>query len=128
MVQQITKGIKISVISRFEGTLINKQKECYTFSYTITIENQSKNTVQLLTRYWKIKDALKHTEIVKGEGVIGIKPVLSPGEKHTYSSGCLLTSPIGSMEGYYTFINLDAKTRFRVRIPSFKLHAAFALN
>ncbi len=128
MVEQITKGIKISVTTRFEGTLINRQRECYTFSYTITIENQSENTVQLLTRYWKIKDALKAPEIVKGEGVIGVKPVLPPGEKHTYSSGCLLQSPIGSMEGYYTLINLDTKTRFRVPIPSFKLHAAFALN
>ncbi|RFN59831.1 Co2+/Mg2+ efflux protein ApaG [Marixanthomonas ophiurae] len=128
MVEQVTKGIKISVISRFEGTLINKQRECYTFSYTITIENQSENTVQLLTRYWKIKDALNPPETVKGEGVIGVKPVLPPGKKHTYSSGCLLTSPIGSMEGYYTLIDLDAKTRFRVPVPVFKLHAAFALN
>ena len=128
MVQQVTQGIKISVKTEFDGTFYKNRKMQYAFAYTVTIENQSKNTVQLLTRYWKIKDALKHTEIVKGEGVIGVKPVLSPGEKHTYSSGCLLTSPIGSMEGYYTFINLDAKTRFRVRIPSFKLHAAFALN
>lgn len=128
MVQQVTKGIKISVRPRFEGTLVNRHQESYTFSYTITIENQSNETVQLLTRYWKIKDALKRTEIVKGEGVVGVKPLLSPGDKHTYSSGCLLKAPFGSMQGHYTLINHVTNKTFKVTIPTFKLHAAFAVN
>jgi len=128
MVEQITKGIKISVISRFEGMLINRQRECCTFSYTITIENQSKAPVQLLSRYWVIKDSLKPPEIVEGDGVIGVRPLLPPGEKHTYSSGCLLQSPIGAMEGYYIFRNPETYQKFRIPIPLFKLNAAFALN
>ena len=128
MVQQITKGIKISVVSRFEGTLVNRQRESYTFSYTITIENQSNNTVQLLSRYWKIKDALKRTETLKGKGIIGVQPLLAPGEKHTYSSGCLLHSPFGSMQGHYNMINFDNARRFKVSIPLFKLGAPFSMN
>ncbi|PVW17042.1 Co2+/Mg2+ efflux protein ApaG [Marixanthomonas spongiae] len=128
MVQQITKGIKISVIPRFEGTLINKQRECHAFSYTITIENQSKVPVQLLSRHWIIKDSLKPIEIVEGDGVIGVRPLLPPGEKHAYSSGCLLQSPFGSMEGHYIFRNPNTYEKFKIPIPLFKLHAAFALN
>jgi len=100
----------------------------FAFGYQITIENQSKDSVQLNSRFWRIKDALNNTEIVQGEGVIGQKPVLKPGESHTYSSGCLLTSPFGSMRGYYDMINFSSSRKFKVSIPSFKLSAPFALN
>lgn len=100
----------------------------FAFGYQITIENQSKDSVQLTSRFWKIKDALNHTEIVQGEGVIGKKPVLKPGESHTYNSGCLLNSPFGSMRGHYNMINFSNSKKFKVSIPSFKLSAPFALN
>ncbi|NJW54615.1 Co2+/Mg2+ efflux protein ApaG, partial [Salinimicrobium oceani] len=100
----------------------------FAFGYQITIENQSKDSVQLTSRFWKIKDALNRTEIVEGEGVIGKKPVIKPGESHTYKSGCLLTSPVGSMSGFYNMINFTSTRKFRVAIPSFKLSAPFALN
>lgn len=100
----------------------------FAFGYLITIENQSKDSVQLTSRFWRIKDALNKTEIVQGEGVIGKKPVLKPGESHTYSSGCLLTSPFGAMRGYYNMINFTSSKKFKVTIPSFKLSAPFALN
>ncbi len=100
----------------------------FAFGYLITIENQSKDSVQLTSRFWKIKDALNKTEIVQGEGVIGKKPVLKPGESHSYSSGCLLTSPFGAMRGYYNMINFTSSKKFKVTIPSFKLSAPFALN
>ena len=63
----------------------------YAFGYTITIENQSKDAVQLTSRHWKIYDSLNDIEQLDGEGVIGKKPVIEPGESHTYNSGCLLT-------------------------------------
>lgn len=128
MVQQITKGIKISVANRFEGKLNNNSRQCYAFSYTISIENQSKFTVQLVSRRWDIKDALNNTETVEGEGVIGVQPVLKPGETHTYSSGCLLKAPLGAMRGFYTMMNFDTAEYFKVAIPTFKLNAAFAMN
>ena len=128
MVQQITKGIKISVANRFEGTMLQDHKKTYAFSYTITIENQSEYIVQLISRKWIIKDALNQTENVEGDGVIGVQPILQPGETHTYSSGCLLQAPMGSMQGYYTMNNIETGAQFKVSIPMFKLNAAFALN
>tara|TARA_R100001369_G_scaffold21881_3_gene39763 strand:+ start:68114 stop:68500 length:387 start_codon:yes stop_codon:yes gene_type:complete len=128
MVQKVTCGIKISVETNFEGTFYKNYKIHFAFGYKITIENQSKDSVQLTSRFWDIKDALKDTEIVQGEGVIGKKPVLKPGESHTYNSGCLLSAPFGSMSGYYDMINFTTSKKFKVTIPSFKLSAPFALN
>jgi ApaG protein len=128
MVQQITKGIKISVETNFEGTFYKNYKIHFAFGYKITIENQSKDTVQLNSRHWRILDALNNDEIVEGEGVIGKKPVIKPSESHTYNSGCLLASPFGAMSGHYNMVNLSDTKNFRVVIPTFKLSAPFALN
>jgi len=128
MVEQITRGIKISVNTTFEGTFFKNYKIHFAFGYLITIENQSKDSVQLTSRFWEIKDALNNNETVEGEGVIGKKPVLKPGESHTYNSGCLLSSPFGAMKGYYNMINFTSARKFKVTIPSFKLSAPFALN
>ncbi|WP_027124366.1 Co2+/Mg2+ efflux protein ApaG [Gelidibacter mesophilus] len=128
MVQQVTSGIKISVETTFEGTFYKNYKVHFAFGYKVTIENQSKDAVQLNTRHWRILDALNNIEIIEGEGVIGKKPVLKPGESHTYTSGCLLSSPFGAMQGHYNMINLTKTNKFKVYIPSFKLSAPFALN
>jgi ApaG protein len=128
MVQQVTRGIKISVDTSFEGTFYKNYKVHFAFGYKVTIENQSKDSVQLNTRHWKILDALNNIEVVDGEGVIGKKPVLKPGESHTYNSGCLLSSPFGAMQGHYDMVNFTTTKKFRVAIPTFKLSAAFALN
>ena len=128
MVQQVTSGIKISVETSFEGTFYKNYKVHFAFGYKVTIENQSKDSVQLNTRHWEILDALNNIEIVDGEGVIGKKPVLKPGESHTYNSGCLLSSPFGAMQGHYNMVNFTTTKKFRVTIPTFKLSAAFALN
>lgn len=77
MVTQITRGIKISVTTSFEGTYFKNYKIHFAFSYEITIENHSKDSVQLVTRHWEIFDSLNNLEIVDGEGVIGKKPVLN---------------------------------------------------
>jgi ApaG protein len=128
MVTQITRGIKISVLTSFEGTFFKNYKINFAFSYQITIENHSKDSVQLISRHWEIFDALNHTEIVDGEGVIGKKPVIKPGESHVYSSGCLLSSPFGAMIGHFNMVNFTTTRNFRVFVPSFKLSAPYALN
>ena len=128
MVSQITRGIKISVLTNFEGTYFKNHKMHFAFTYHITIENHSKDSVQLITRHWEISDSLNHLEIVDGEGVIGKKPVLKPGELHTYSSGCLLMSPFGAMTGYFNMINFTTTRTFKVAAPTFRLSAPFALN
>jgi len=121
MIQQVTKGIKISVSTNFEGKRYQNLKMYHAFSYSITIENQCNNTVQLISRHWNIYDSLNNTEIIEGEGVIGEKPILNPNEKYTYSSHCLLTSPIGSMNGFYNMINFSTSKKFEVQIPTFQL-------
>ena len=128
MVTQITKGIKISVLTSFEGTYFKNYKIHFAFTYQVSIENQSKDSVQLTTRHWEIFDALNNVEVVDGEGVIGKKPVIKPGESYTYSSGCLLSSPIGAMKGYFNMVNFTSTRSFRVMIPTFKLSATFAIN
>lgn len=121
MVQQVTNGIKISVISNFEGTSYRNYRLYFAFSYQVSIENQSNDTVQLLERHWKIFDSLNHTEIVEGSGVIGKKPILKPSQKHTYKSNCFLTSPIGAMNGFYKMVNFSTSKLFKVYIPTFQL-------
>jgi ApaG protein len=128
MVSQITRGIKISVLTTFEGTYFKNHKIHFAFSYEITIENHSKDSVQLTSRHWEIFDSLNDLETVDGEGVIGKKPVLKPGESHTYNSGCLLSSPFGAMRGWFNMVNFTSTRNFRVIVPSFRLSAPFALN
>jgi len=128
MVSQITRGIKISVNTSFEGTFIKNYNMNYAFSYEITIENYSKDSVQLINRHWEIFDSLNNIEIVNGEGVVGQKPVLKPGESYTYTSGCLLLSSIGAMRGHFNMINFTSTKKFQVEVPTFKLSAPFALN
>ncbi len=128
MIQQVTRGIKISVETHFEGMFYKNYKMHFAFGYQITIENQSNDWVQLQSRFWQIKDALNDTETVAGEGVIGKKPVIKPGESHTYQSGCLLKGPFGAMSGHYEMVNFTTTRNFNVKIPSFKLSAPYALN
>lgn len=128
MVQQITQGIKVSVKTRFDGTFYRDYKMHYAFGYIVTIENKSKDAVQLISRHWEINDALNSTTVVDGEGVIGKKPIIQPGNKHTYSSNCLLLSPFGAMKGHYNMLNITSTRKFRVVIPSFKLSQPSAMN
>ncbi|MGA0374403.1 MAG: Co2+/Mg2+ efflux protein ApaG [Flavobacteriaceae bacterium] len=128
MIQQITRGIKISVETDYEGSFIKDNITHYAFTYRIKIENQGKSSVQLLTRHWKIIEALNKTQYVNGNGVVGKKPVINPGEVHKYKSGCLLTSAMGAMKGAYIMIDFTSTKKFNVEIPPFKLSASFVLN
>ena len=128
VIQQITRGIKISVESKFEGSFLKDQILHHAFMYHITIENQSKDVVQLLTRHWKILESVSRPQYVNGNGVVGKKPVIKPGESHTYQSGSLITSPLGSMTGTYIMINFSTAKKFNVDVPSFKLSVPYILN
>lgn len=128
MVQSVTQGIKISIETRYEGTFISNGLRQYAFAYTIKIENQSKDVVQLTSRHWKIKDALNDVDLVYGEGVVGKKPIINPGESHTYSSGCLLHGTSGAMSGYYEMVNFSTTKKFKALIPLFKLSTPFSMN
>ncbi|HOB13684.1 MAG TPA: Co2+/Mg2+ efflux protein ApaG [Novosphingobium sp.] len=90
--------------------------------YHIRIENGSDETVQLLTRHWRITDGRGMVNLVEGDGVVGEQPVLRPGQSHDYVSGCPLTTPMGSMEGHYGFVR-ETGEMFDVAIPFFPLAA-----
>ncbi len=128
MIEQVTKGIKISIETEFEGTFYKNDSLHYAFSYEITIKNQSNETAQLIARKWNIMEALNDNEIVIGEGVVGQKPILVPGDRHVYKSGCVLKSPFGAMKGSYLMENPINAKQFKVTIPTFKLSALFAQN
>lgn len=128
MINYVTKGIDISVKSIYDGSYFKNYSLHFSFNYIIKITNQSKNTVQLKSRHWRIFDSLSSDIIIDGEGVIGQKPLINPGESYEYSSGCLLTSPVGAMRGFYNMIDVNTGKKFRAYVPTFKLTAPQALN
>lgn len=128
----ITKGIKITVTSRFRPDLTQIGKNLFFFNYSIKIENHSPYRVQLISRHWRIVDSLSPTRTVEGKGVVGEQPTLEPGETHEYSSGCDLSSELGYMEGYYNFVTIsdsgEKANPFKVNVPKFQLEYFGKLN
>lgn len=123
-----TEGIKISVKTEYRSDFSNPQNSNYLFVYSITIENNSTNVVQLLKRKWHIFDSMgTHREVI-GDGVVGQKPILYPGEFHSYESACPLNSAFGKMHGTYLMQRIDTGEQFDVKIPSFDLVATFRMN
>jgi ApaG protein len=96
------------------------ENERYVFSYTITIRNEGGEAAQLLSRHWLITDANGNIQEVKGEGVVGEQPHLKPGEGFQYTSGAMITTPVGSMQGSYQMIT-DNGDEFDTEIPAFTL-------
>ncbi len=99
----------------------------YVFSYTITIHNAGTIAAKLLTRHWLITDADGRTEEVSGAGVIGEHPHLQPGETYTYTSGSLLKTPVGAMQGFYT-MRANDDTEFKANIAPFTLAVPGSLH
>ncbi|MEE2002750.1 Co2+/Mg2+ efflux protein ApaG [Alkalimonas sp. MEB108] len=92
----------------------------YVFAYSIQIENKSAETVQLLRRHWLISDANGKQVEVDGDGVVGEQPVLAPNEKYSYTSGAILETPVGTMQGHYIMLD-QTQQEFQVEIPLFRL-------
>jgi ApaG protein len=99
----------------------------YAFSYTITITNTGSVAAQLVSRHWIITDANNVVQEVRGEGVVGAQPWLKPGESFEYSSGSLLTTPVGTMRGSYQMVAQDG-THFDAAIPEFTLSVPRVLH
>ena len=123
-----TDGITVRIASYYEEGSSRPLNQYFAFSYVVEIENNSHFEVQLMSRYWLIKDANKDTKEVQGPGVIGKQPILKPGEMHHYSSWCPLATPIGKMAGYYTMKRLMDGSTFKAYIPEFQLVADFINN
>lgn len=128
MINHVTQGIKVAVKESYDGSYFKNYRLHFSFNYFIKITNQSKSIVQLKSRHWRIFDSLSQDIIIDGEGVIGQKPLIKPGESYEYSSSCLITSTVGAMRGFYNMINVNTGKNFRAYIPTFKLAAPQALN
>jgi len=120
MTDQADCDIRISVETRYIEDQSDPLSERYVFSYTITIENTGKAAAKLINRHWIITDANGDVQEVRGEGVVGEKPHLKPGEAFRYTSGTVMQTPVGSMRGSYEMITDDNDT-FDVEIPMFTL-------
>jgi ApaG protein len=122
MIMNIEKEHKITVeveTDYIEGQS-EPENERYVFSYTITIRNEGGEPAQLLSRHWLITDANGNIQEVKGEGVVGEQPHLKPGEGFQYTSGAMITTPVGSMQGSYQMVT-DNGDEFDTEIPAFTL-------
>ncbi|MCS2151914.1 MULTISPECIES: Co2+/Mg2+ efflux protein ApaG [Scandinavium] len=94
--------------------------ERYVFAYTVTIRNLGRGSVQLLGRYWLITNGHGRETEVQGEGVIGVQPHIAPGNEYQYTSGAVLETPLGTMQGHYDMIDADGNP-FSIDIPVFRL-------
>lgn len=112
--------IAIDVKTHYLAAQSDPEQGQYVFAYTITITNQGEQAVQLLTRAWRITDADHKITRVAGDGVVGEQPHIAPGESFSYTSGTVLATPIGTMEGHYGMTYADG-TKFEATIPSFRL-------
>ena len=112
--------IRIDVETSYLREQSNPQEQRYVFSYTITIHNDGGLPATLLTRHWTITDANGTVKEVRGEGVVGEQPRLEPGQGFRYSSGAVLETPVGTMEGSYQMVDGEGR-RFDAPIPLFRL-------
>jgi len=110
----------IDVDSRYLDEQSEPEQDRYVFAYTIHIRNRGTVPARLLGRHWVITDANGNVREVSGEGVVGEQPWLQPGEDFTYTSGAVLETQLGTMQGRYDMI-ADDGTRFDAPIPAFTL-------
>lgn len=128
IVTHITEGVKVSVRTKYMQDYSSPEQLHFVFGYKVKIVNNGTETIQLLNRSWEIYDSIGLNRSVNGEGVIGQRPILEPGQSHEYTSGCNLKSSMGKMIGSYEFIRLTDKKKFDVIIPEFHMVAPFKLN
>lgn len=123
----LEQQISISVDSFYLGAQSDPAAQRYVFAYCVNITNNSTEQVQLLRRYWQITDGNGKQTEVHGDGVIGVQPQLQPGETYSYTSGAVLETPLGSMQGHYEMID-QSQQPFQTAIPMFRLAIPNILN
>ena len=128
MANKISEGVEVSVETFYQPDYSNPLSGEYMFAYRITIENHNNYSVKLHRRHWNIFDSNGSYREVEGEGVVGVQPILNPGERYQYVSGCNLRTEMGKMSGSYTMENLNNKKNFEVNIPIFEMVVPFKMN
>lgn len=120
-------AVRVSAVPQFIPEQSDSDAGRYIFAYTITIENVGRVAAKLVSRHWIITDARNEVQEVRGIGVIGQQPLLRPGERFEYTSGCSLPTPVGTMRGTYR-MEADDGTAFDADIPEFTLAAPRVLH
>lgn len=118
--EALTHNIRVRAEPAYAVDHSSPQDDRFMWHYTIRITNEGEQAVQLLSRVWSITDALGRTQEVRGEGVVGLKPLIAPGKSFTYTSGCPLETSSGIMVGSYQMAGEDGE-HFNVEIPAFSL-------
>jgi ApaG protein len=116
-----TDDITVTVRTFYLADKSEPERSLYFWAYRINIMNDSRVTVQLLARSWRITDANGRVQTITGEGVVGEQPVLEPGESFEYTSGTPLSTATGFMTGQYHMIRVDGREAFDIAIPTFSL-------
>ena len=116
----VTQGIRITVEAMYLADRSQPEDNSFAFAYMVTIANEGRRRVQLMRRHWIITDGNGEVREVEGPGVVGEQPVLDAGDVHEYTSGAVLTTPVGTMEGTYEMHGPDGHV-FRAAIPRFTL-------
>lgn len=120
---QTTDGVTISAQPIFMDDESEPDEHRYMWAYTIRIDNDRAEEIELLTRHWRIIDGAGRAEDVAGEGVVGEKPVIQPGESFEYTSCCPLKTASGLMDGSYEFSTRAG--RERIHVPRFSLDSPY---
>jgi ApaG protein len=119
--------IRVETQSYYLAEQSKPEEGRFAFSYIISIHNDGSEPAQLLTRHWQITNADGQVQEVHGDGVIGEQPTIAPGEKHVYTSGAVIETPVGTMEGRYGMCTKDGQ-QFDALIPVFRLSVPGVLN
>ena len=119
--------IRIQVTTSYVDEQSDPDQDRYVFAYTITIANEGEVPAQLISRHWVITDANGKVQEVSGDGVVGEQPHLDPGEVFRYSSGAVLDTPVGAMQGMYR-MQTDSGINFDAPIAPFTLAVPGVLN
>ena len=120
MYEKTTRSIRVCVQPFYLEDQSSPENNHWVFAYQVKIENCSGETVQLRNRYWHITDGVGRVQEVRGPGVVGEQPVLSPGDSFEYTSGTPLATPSGIMLGTYEMVTSSGES-FEVDIPAFSL-------
>jgi ApaG protein len=123
-----TRGVRIIVRPRFVSEQSDPAAGQWLFAYHITIQNQGTQPVQLISRHWVITNGEGEVEEVRGAGVVGHQPVLKPGEEFQYTSGCPLSTPVGTMHGEFNMVVPESGEKFEAKILPFRLAVPKLLN
>ena len=119
--------VDVSVVTLYLAEQSQPENDRFAFAYTITVNNNGSLPAKLLSRHWVITDGDGHVEEVRGEGVVGLQPLIDAGKNHVYTSGTVMTTKVGTMQGTYQMLAEDGK-RFDAIIKPFRLAVPGALH